>query len=486
MDQRAERDSSGNSDGEPGVRDEEVEATKSKRSKLNKDEANHDEAVDKNANKGVNKILSAASLASSGFALDDDDAEEDLDDLDHEAEVVEVKRGKAAAWIVESKFDSAVTFMDSIQYKDLMDNYNTDSKKETKNGDIVRTWVCKFSKKKKGFSCPVKARTVHSGLTVTVSRLGNVDHMHEVIKDSSRKYFVFTNEVEAKISELVELNVESRLIRKHLVDKGFFTEDTAPSEKVLYNKTYQIRNKLNKTRKNIGLRDLEQLIEENKAEPEDDKEPYILKHSVSEDDDGRLRFSILFTSKYLIKTFMQEGKDWVLCVDNTYQTNVEDTPLMFFGSSTKEGKFNGIGAVLSNREDTTAFKFLFETVKEIAEPAPVAIMADADKAISRAIRETFPATVRLTCFFHLMKNVKQRLGSVKSTDPSIYHKIMEDLRGLQAGAVDKVSFSILYGLFKKKWVEDHVYSDPGFKVKVVEFFLYFDKVNMNDNSKFSK
>ena len=87
---------------------------------------------------------------------------------------------------------------------------------------------------------------------------------------------------------------------------------------------------------------------------------------------------------------MQEGKDWVLCVDSTYQTNVEDTPLMFFGSSTKEGKFNGIGAVLSNREDTTAFKFLFETVKEIAEPAPLAIMADADKAISRAISYCAP------------------------------------------------------------------------------------------------
>ena len=98
-----------------------------------------------------------------------------------------------------------------------------------------------------------------------MSRLGNVDHVHEAIQDSSRKYFVFTADVEAKISELVELNVESRLIRKHLVDKGFFTEETAPSEKVLYNKTYQIRNKLNKTRKNIGLRDLEQLIEDKKA-----------------------------------------------------------------------------------------------------------------------------------------------------------------------------------------------------------------------------
>ena len=47
MDRRAEHDSSGNSDGEAGVRDEEVEATKSKRSKLNKIEVNYDEAVDK-------------------------------------------------------------------------------------------------------------------------------------------------------------------------------------------------------------------------------------------------------------------------------------------------------------------------------------------------------------------------------------------------------------------------------------------------------
>ena len=44
---------------------------------------NNDEAVDKNANNGINKILSAVSMASSGLALDDDDDEEH-DDLCHE------------------------------------------------------------------------------------------------------------------------------------------------------------------------------------------------------------------------------------------------------------------------------------------------------------------------------------------------------------------------------------------------------------------
>ena len=60
-----------------------AEATKSKRCKLNKDEVNNDEAVDMNANNGINKILSAVSMASSGLALDDDDDEEH-DDLCHE------------------------------------------------------------------------------------------------------------------------------------------------------------------------------------------------------------------------------------------------------------------------------------------------------------------------------------------------------------------------------------------------------------------
>ena len=54
MDQCVGHDSSRNSNEEPGVRDREIEAeaTKSKRSKLNKDEP-----ADKNANKGINKIL---------------------------------------------------------------------------------------------------------------------------------------------------------------------------------------------------------------------------------------------------------------------------------------------------------------------------------------------------------------------------------------------------------------------------------------------
>ena len=149
---------------------------------------------------------------------------------------------------------------------------------------------------------------------------------------------------------------------------------------------------------------------------------------VEEDKNKRLRYSVMFSSAYLVKTYMKAGKDWVMSLDATYQTNSEDCPLIFFGSSTKSGKFNGIGAILSNREDKIAYDFLFEMVKEVAEPRPLAIMADADKAMTSSMRDILPNSKRLTCFFHVMKNVKQKLGQIKKDDSSISQRINNDIR----------------------------------------------------------
>ena len=84
----------------------------------------------------------------------------------------------------------------------------------------------------------------------------------------------------------------------------------------------------------------------------------------------------MFSSRHLIQTYMKPEKNWLLSLDATYQTNAEDCPLIFFGSSTKSGKFNGIGVILSNREDKVAYDFLFDMVKDVAEPLPIAIVAD--------------------------------------------------------------------------------------------------------------
>jgi hypothetical protein len=195
-------------------------------------------------------------------------------------------------------------------------------------------------------------------------------HKHSPLEESKRKNFNFPQEAEAKMKELIELNVNSHNMRKHLIEKGIFTEETAPSDTVFYSKTNHLRKKMNLNRKNIGVRELEDLIESCSIEPEDPTDPYVIKHVVEEDETGKLRYSVMFSSKKLMNTYMRPGKNWVLSVDAMYQTNTEDCPLIFFGSSRKDENFNRISAILSNREDKAASDLLFEFVKNVSDPVP--------------------------------------------------------------------------------------------------------------------
>ena len=80
------------------------------------------------------------------------------------------KRGMGMVWITEVEIGSKQEYLESPTIQDLVDNYNMDLKKTSKGGDITRIFVCKFSKKKKGFACPVKQRTVQSVDKLTVFR----------------------------------------------------------------------------------------------------------------------------------------------------------------------------------------------------------------------------------------------------------------------------------------------------------------------------
>ena len=65
---------------------------------------------------------------------------------------------------------------------------------------------------------------------------------------------------------------------------------------------------------------------------------------------------------------------------------------------------------------------------------------------------------------------------MKAIDKSVYNQLMDDIRVLQSSSVDEKSFLILYGMFKKKWMTEHVFYDPELKIMVSEFLDYFDKV----------
>ena len=106
-------------------------------------------------------------------------------------------------------------------------------------------------------------------------------------------------------------------------------------------------------------------------------------------------------------------------------------------------------------------------------------MADADKAMTASIRDKLPVTTRLTCFFHVMKNVKQRPSKVKAADPSVSKQIMNDIRTLQNSAVDRESFLFLFKLLEKKWTKEYAFNTVKMKTMVVKFFQYFSRIWVN-------
>ena len=90
---------------------------------------------------------------------------------------------------------------------------------------------------------------------------------------------------------------------------------------------------------------------------------------------------------------------------------------------------------------------------------------------------TLPGT-RLACFFRVVKNVKERLAKLKMSNGDMYKNIIDDIQDLQAYAIDEESFLVLYSLLKKKWLEEHVWTDSKLEEMMNDFFEYFTKVNI--------
>ena len=110
-------------------------------------------------------------------------------------------------------------------------------------------------------------------------------------------------------------------------------------------------------------------------------------------------------------------------------------------------------------------------------------MADGSKAVSSSCKELFPESKRLMCWYHAAKNMKDKLGGVKSEDPTMAKDILSDITTLQFGAPDVESFYVIFALLKKKWTEDKIYYTESLRQKVCGFFTYMEDVWMSDDLK---
>ena len=117
----------------------------------------------------------------------------------------------------------------------------------------------------------------------------------------------------------------------------------------------------------------------------------------------------------------------------------------------------------------------------MSQVPPAVIMADGSAAVTASCKEILPLSKRLMCWYHASKKIQDRLKGIKNIDAKVSTQIYSDIQTLQAGAYDEESFFLLAALMKRKWLEEKIYIDETLKLRVTEFFLYFNNTWLNSD-----
>lgn len=116
--------------------------------------------------------------------------------------------------------------------------------------------------------------------------------------------------------------------------------------------------------------------------------------------------------------------------DATFKLVVTEYPLLVAGVSDRSGSFHLVAFALTSHRREAQWTLFFNDIKETytaifgSPPNVHFIMGDADRAQQNASNEVFPAAESLMCFFHVVKNCKDKLAGYSR---DIYLKIMQDI-----------------------------------------------------------
>ena len=226
----------------------------------------------------------------------------------------------------------------------------------------------------------------------------------------------------------------------------------------------------------ISIKELNDWILKNSALPENDDEPFVVKHETGtnllfggihctlnnddeNDDDDVEDFGIYFrffvTTKRLLSIAIE--KDHVT-TDATFKLLQLGFPVLIVGTTCKNCNYHPFGIGLASNEKTKDFKLMFESVKEGLrnifqyEYRPTILQADSARAITRGFEQAFDyhedtGYIRLNCWSHVNRNCDHRLVCVK--DKTVKENIKNDLKCLQLSHNQKTFDKLLLILFVK-------------------------------------
>jgi hypothetical protein len=157
-----------------------------------------------------------------------------------------------------------------------------------------------------------------------------------------------------------------------------------------------------------------------------------------------------------LEMFKSKELKVMLHIDATYKITKESYPLLMLGVSDSARTFHFLGCFIISQTTEPIIKYCISAILDaisftndnLLSWNPDYVMSDADPAIRRACVSLFnEKTVYLSCYFHIMKNVRENIKSLNSEQ---YIMIMKDLNFLHNSRSEEM-FLERYEDVNAKW-----------------------------------
>lgn len=205
---------------------------------------------------------------------------------------------------------------------------------------------------------------------------------------------------------------------------------------------------------------MEGFFVENSVVPaEDFDKPFVLRHSIkitkgkpnpNKFEEDQVWFAVLFTTQRLLRNGVNSK---VIQADSTYKILYEGYPIQLFGTSDINNAFHLIAFGFSSNENQDTYELGFSAIRDgmfelLHEEAKFAVLvSDAAMAIKNAFNSVFPDRKTITCWFHVKKNIREKLANNDNREA-----IIEDINKLQLCDHGHL-FNKASRLFVNKWLD---------------------------------
>ena len=281
----------------------------------------------------------------------------------------------------------------------------------------------------KGTSCKMQVVVVLKGERWEFSDV-DLEHNHQLVcSPSLTKFFINHRIMSVEEKNFSRILQEARIKPRRIMQ--IFRKMKGSFKYMTFGRT-QLKNLKQADRlKKIGNTDIQSTLNYVKKLQKDQPGFY---YSMRTDEENIVK-SIFWTDSSSRLNYKLYGD--FISFDTTFSTNKYNMPFAPVVGINGHGRTVIFGYALIENQKAETFSWVFNTLMEVMDgKRPGIIITDQDAAMKKAISEIFGSEIHRNCFWHIMRNARENLGTILKEKP----EFGKELERVIYGSINKEEF----------------------------------------------